>query len=169
MIGLEHQKLQSEFADKFLQLVSPEPNTGCWIWAGHYFKSGYGCFAKFKFKGRKAHRASWVVHHGEIPDGMYVCHKCDNKYCVNPDHLFLGTAKDNIQDYWRKGKGKAPKQESWQKARGIRHGRSKLSEEQVFFIKTNYASNKELAKMFGVDASLIYLIRKGKIWRHIKV
>lgn len=77
--------------------------TGCWIWMRHKMKKGYG---RLRVKGKKmvASRASWVAHNGDIPDGMHVCHRCDNPSCVNPSHLFLGTARDNVQDCISKGR-----------------------------------------------------------------
>jgi hypothetical protein len=77
---------------------------GCWLWRGHASK-GYGLFAEDGLKARKrVHRFSWELHFGEIPTGMLVCHKCDVPRCVRPDHLFLGTHKDNHDDMVRKGR-----------------------------------------------------------------
>jgi hypothetical protein len=81
----------------------PEPNSGCWLWTGSPVGIGYG---RIRANGRHwlAHRASWRVHRGRIPRGRCVLHRCDTPACVNPDHLFLGSLKDNAQDALRKGR-----------------------------------------------------------------
>jgi len=75
----------------------------CWIWMGSRSKKGYGVF-NIKGKQKKAHRISYEFHKGEIPDGLFVCHRCDTPQCINPDHLFLGTNHDNMQDAMNKGR-----------------------------------------------------------------
>ena len=92
-------------ADRFEKYVIPEPMSGCFLWIGSVDGGGYGTF--WDGRGRaKAHRYAWGQKHGPIPEGMHVCHKCDNPPCVNPLHLFLGTAKDNARDKIRKGREK---------------------------------------------------------------
>lgn len=92
-------------AARFSSKYEPVTETGCWIWTASIGGGGYGQIGS---GGRKqpllAHRASWQIHFGQIPDGMQVCHKCDVKLCVNPDHLFLGSQIDNMQDMIRKGR-----------------------------------------------------------------
>ncbi len=87
----------------------PEPNSGCWLWTGatagarNHF---YGVLT-LKSKMQYAHRVSWEFHRGTIPAGLFVCHKCDTPSCINPDHLFLGSPRDNVQDSITKGRTKA--------------------------------------------------------------
>lgn len=75
---------------------------GCWEWTGKIGKNGYGVFFA-NVKAYPAHRKSWQMANGPIPSGMHICHHCDNKKCVRPDHLFVGTHADNMRDAWAKG------------------------------------------------------------------
>lgn len=86
-----------EFANKINENGSLILDTPCWEWMGTKNPNGYGSFSSRYFSGL-AHRASWEIFVGPIPDGLFICHKCDNKSCVNPEHLFLGTQYDNMQD-----------------------------------------------------------------------
>ena len=133
--------------------------TGCWEWLGASMFGGYG---RIKVYGKvvSTHRLSWETFYGKIPGGMLVCHHCDNPSCVNPEHLFLGTHKDNTQDSVYKNRRFIPSGES--------HGRSKLSVDEVLKIKSlnkNQAiSHGKLAKMFGVTKSTITSILVGRTW-----
>jgi hypothetical protein len=89
--------------ERFFRKAIPEPNTGCWLWEGYEPPNKYG---KINIKGKQklAHRVSYEINIGSIPDGMNVLHKCDQPACVNPDHLFIGTQQDNIDDMWAKNR-----------------------------------------------------------------
>jgi hypothetical protein len=91
-----------ERREMFWSRAMPEPNTGCWLWTGVIRRDGYGVFSD-----RAAHRIAYAERHGPIPAGLYVCHRCDVKSCVNPDHLFLGTARENTLDMLAKGRCRA--------------------------------------------------------------
>lgn len=90
---------------RFMQYVYMEPMSGCWLWTGSIAQHGYGVFG-IKGHSQRAHRVSWAMHRGKIPDGLYVCHRCDVPSCVNPAHLFLGTQRDNIHDCIKKGRAR---------------------------------------------------------------
>jgi hypothetical protein len=89
-------------AERFWEKVNVGTPDECWTWAACTNPLGYG-WINVNNSGELAHRISWLINHGEIPEGLVICHKCDNPPCVNPNHLFLGTQKDNMQDYARKG------------------------------------------------------------------
>ncbi len=89
--------------NNFTEKISPEPTSGCWLWtAGE--SHGYGVIGDGHGGAEFAHRASWRIFRGDIPSGMNVCHHCDVPFCVNPDHLFIGTQKDNVRDMANKGR-----------------------------------------------------------------
>lgn len=91
--------------DRFMRYALPEPNSGCWLWTASTF-GGYGQFGMGHGHVVGAHRAAWLLLRGPIPDDLFVLHKCDVKVCVNPDHLFLGTNKDNLDDFVAKYPGR---------------------------------------------------------------
>jgi len=131
----------------------------CWEWQGPKVGNGYG---RARIAGKSpeyAHRLSYMLHYGPIPDGMYVCHHCDNPICVNPHHLFLGTALDNSADKSRKERH----------PRGDRSVVSKLTWDTVRTIRHLYAtgthSQSALGRRFGVSSSTIRFIVHGKTWK----
>lgn len=145
----------SSMRDRFFEQFEPEPNTGCWLWTGSITGRGYGSI-KDKYKTRSAHKASYEIHNGEVPKGMFVCHTCDTPSCVNPQHLFLGTPADNMLDKVKKGRQS--------KLRGESHPSNKLSVDDVLFIRSSSLRNVELTKMFNVHNATISEIRNRKSW-----
>ena len=98
---------------RFWNNISRDSRTGCWPWRAGRFKNGYGAFAYTGHRPGKAHRFSYLLHHGEIPEGALVMHTCDNRICVNPSHLKLGTAGDNARDSVTKGRWMSPARKAW--------------------------------------------------------
>jgi hypothetical protein len=133
----------------------PEPNSGCLLWLGSVYR-GYG---QTSLRGRRliAHRAAWIVAHGDIPDGLFVCHKCDVPSCINPAHLFLGTHDDNMAD--RSAKGRAARM------RGEKNASAKLTQEQADIIRDMPGTQEAVAARFGVNRSVVGKIKRGEIWR----
>lgn len=107
--------ITSAIVRRFFEKVDNTRKKPCWIWTGSKFKNGYGEMRVNGGEKHGAHRISWFIHFGKIPAGLYVCHDCpagDDRACVNPDHLFLGTQKENMQDCSKKGRirnGSSPK------------------------------------------------------------
>lgn len=140
---------------------------GCWYWTGNWNSfNGYGKIM-VKRKYLKAHRFSYIVFKGEIPDGLKVLHSCDNKLCVNPDHLEAGTQKQNILDMYKR-KRRVPY--VFRVKRGSEVKLSKLNEEKALKIKQLLSDNKsvrEICELFGVKESTIRAIKKGQTWKHV--
>lgn len=129
----------------------------CWEWTmSKGKKERYG---RVWFEGRKhkAHRIAYQLYIGEIPEGMCVCHHCDNPSCVNPKHLFLGTRKDNMKDCANKGRIRCP--------RGEHHPRAKLTAADVVEIRTSTVSSRTLAPEYGITSAAIRNIRRGIVWK----
>ena len=140
----------------------PEPNSGCLLWEGAINQGGYGR-VRWNGKGRGAHRMAWQVSRGLIPEGLCVCHKCDVRSCINPDHLFLGTHRDNVIDMWAKGRGSR---------NGLReedHPKNRLSRAQVFVIKADTRTHRKIAEEYGVCSSTVTRIKTGQLWPHLWV
>lgn len=142
--------------------VMPIPHSGCWIWMAYVGWEGYG-EADVNQKRVKAHRLSWISHVGPIPGGMCVCHKCDVPSCVNPDHLFLGTLRDNNEDARRKGRMRGPVLPK----HGERSKLSKLSDSDALAIYLSTDKMVDLAARYGVHPTTIFDIRHQRTRKYL--
>lgn len=130
----------------------------CWLWMGGTDRWGYGLI-KIDGSNKLVHRVTWEFANGPIPEGLFVCHRCDVPACVNPAHLFLGTAKDNMIDMVRKGRNKPGI------ARGEKNGLAKLDWNSVRQIRASQGrSQRSLATEFGVHRDTIGAILRNKAW-----
>lgn len=154
------ESLRERFDAKWI----PEPNSGCWLWEAFTNAGGYGQMTIGKRSDGTilAHRAAWIIYRGDIPEGLGVLHRCDNPPCVNPDHLFLGTEKDNMQDCSRKNRVNKTI-----KLRGVDHANSKLNEAAVRHIRSTRGNTAALAAEYGVTTANIKYVRRGVTWRHV--
>lgn len=145
---------------------------GCWYWVAAKMKNGYG-----SFDGMNAHRFSWILSHGLVPkDRRCVCHKCDNRLCVRPSHLFVGTHKDNMVDASKKGRL------TWKRShkfridpssipRGNTRKQSKLNPTKVKEIRRlreQGGTLRGIASSFGVTSAAIYRVVIRKAWSHVR-
>jgi hypothetical protein len=139
-------------------------NVGCWNWTGAT-KNGYGSITIGSASdgtrhSESTHRASYLEFKGDIPAGMFVCHKCDNKLCINPDHLFVGTNRDNIADCINKG--------LFGNHKGSANSQSTLTDDDVRKIRSSPLSQAEsLAASLGVTRGHVLKIMKGERWAHL--
>jgi hypothetical protein len=149
-------------AAKFWSKVKKTPD--CWLWQGMTNGDGYGLVRQYhgrRSHETRAHRFAYELIVGPIPEGLFVCHKCDVRNCVNPDHLFLGTNTENMQD--AASKQRVP--------HGTKHYRTKLTEDDVRDIRkasARGATRREVAERFGVSTQAIFSIATGRTWRHVK-
>jgi HNH endonuclease len=149
--------------DRFYKKVALNPATGCWEWVGAKYSNGYGNLRRVGL----AHRISWHIHMGE-PGDLCVLHKCDNRKCVNPDHLFLGTRKDNSLDMLRKGRQSKGHKNRCTYIRGEQCPASKLTVDDVLRIRQRVGeSSVDVAKEYGVNRTSIRDIWKGNTWKHV--
>ena len=131
----------------------------CWLWLGAFFKDPRTKLPSYgRFNQGSTHRKAWELTHGPIEKGLSVLHRCDNKACVRPDHLFLGTQADNMKDRNQKGRT----------AHGERHAKAKLNASKIIQIRKDVREQRVIAAEYGVAPSLVNAIKQKKIWRHIE-
>lgn len=161
-------EITQKIINRFFRKVDKEKSiifyngSRCWEWIGAASSGGYGSF-RVKLEIKTAHRISWIIANKEIKDDLFVLHHCDNRLCVNPDHLFLGTNLDNMIDMYNKGRG--------DKSSGENHGMAKLTWHQVREIRRRYKwmgiggeTSTALAKEFNISKKMILLILHNQNW-----
>ena len=135
----------------------------CWNWTGCTDKDGYGRFWwDSKERSIAAPRAAIMVEGGDIPSGMMVCHTCDNRLCVNPNHLYLGNAQSNMSDKMQRGRHKV--------SLGSKNGKATLDESTVKSIRRRYANGEKQADIMrdlGISRQLVHDIVRRRSWKHI--
>lgn len=144
-------KKGAPLAERFMARVYPEPNSGCWLWSGSSVVSGYGIVFLNGVQKITAHRCSWQMHRGPIPEGMDVCHRCDTPACVNPDHLFVAPHRENMIDMVVKG----------------RNPKSTIRPSDIPAIRASTEPARIDAARFGVTPQAIRAIRRGETWTHV--
>lgn len=156
---LPRPRSPEQIIQSFWEKVNRLSDNECWEWKASTRRGGYGQFTSGT--QRVAHRFSWELHNGKIPSGLIVCHKCDNPKCVNPNHLFLGTYKDNMSDKTAKGRGRY--------AYGESSGHAKLTNEKVMAARFEYSNGaliKDIAKKYGVTKEPMRRAIRGLSWKN---
>ena len=142
--------------DRLFDMAIPEPNSGCWLFTGSTNNKGYGQI-RCSGKTHLAHRISFEALNGSA-GGKHILHQCDTPLCVNPEHLWVGTQKDNIIDMWKKKRSPTF---------GESHPFSRLTDTAVREIKSSSEKGRDLAKRFNASEATISMIRRGHTWKHI--
>ena len=155
--------MTSDTIDRFWAKV--RKSRSCWLWTASKLRGGYGSFWSPDDQSMLyAHRVSWALSRGPIPLGLFVLNRCDNPPCVNPDHLFLGTLKDNSQDCIAKRRNVINLPPT---RRGESASASKLTEAQVIEIRQSDEPIVDIARRLGMSVHAIWSIKHGKTWSHL--
>jgi hypothetical protein len=157
---MHHKTTEATFWRKY----TPEPNTGCWLWTGDTYSDGR---PRISMNGKRwiASRLAYTFLYGPIPDGLCVCHTCDNGEigCINPDHLWLGSHQENMDDREKKGRN-GTFSKPHRRPRGTKHGGSKLNEKQLAGIRCDLKlglSYTEIGAKYGINGQIPYRIDKS--------
>ena len=142
--------------DILLTNYKVDSHTGCWLWLGAKISSGYGV-ARYNGANAYTHRVSYETSNGDIPDGLFVLHKCDNPSCMNPEHLFLGTQRENMQDMKEKDRH----------LYGQRNGNARLTDASAKAIKNMSGTHSSIADKFNVSRRTVGFIKSGATWGHV--
>jgi hypothetical protein len=151
--------INSKLLRRFFSKIAKNNDNGCWEYTGAKV-DGYGQFMLFlngKRKNVRAHRLSWEIHNSDIPEELVVCHRCDNRKCVNPEHLFLGTKAENSSDMVSKGR-----QAKWE-----RNNRAKITKddvERIVFLRDSGYTCKQVGEIFGLSKSQVSKIHNRQFW-----
>lgn len=151
-----NDSLLTRFYDRIF--YSPD---GCWYWLGLMHRDGYGLISTNHIT-YTAHRVSYMIHKGEIPKDMHICHSCDNPACVNPDHLWAGTNYDNILDRVKKGRSLL----------GSKHRSAKITEDDARNIKGLMSIGLMptlISRCRKISFTTVRDIRRGITWKHVKI
>lgn len=168
---LKEKRVQSFWS----KITIPENKDLCWEWESGVDKDGYGVFSIDR-GGYRAHRVSYFLSIEIDPMGLLVCHKCDNPACCNPAHLFLGTARENMEDCKSKGRYITGEKNGMVKhpdlvLKGITHYKSKFTESDIIDIRDTFSkkelNQRKLASKYSVSEHTIYCILKGITWKHL--
>lgn len=156
-MGRKAIPLTRNLIESNVQIVS---ESGCWIWMGTEGTRGYGQI-KSRYKTYAAHRVSYQVFKGDVPNGLHVCHTCDTPLCVNPNHLFIGTPMDNSQDMAKKNRH----------AYGAKNGNSKLTEveaKNILAFRDSGQTKTSVGELFDVSRTCVRKIWNGDLWPHLQ-
>lgn len=168
--GHKQKTTKQSREEYFFSRISKDEETGCWNWTAGIDGSGYGLMASGSAVDGtqatiKAHRFSYELHKGPIADGFQACHTCDNRRCANPDHMWLGTSAENMQDMHRKGRANHST-----RPRGENQSKAKLTESQVLEIRRRHSEGEQgakLAREYYVKKEAIYKIVNRQTWKHV--
>lgn len=150
-------KISGTEQERFIRSFKVNGLTGCWEWSSYRDKDGYGTIS-LNYKSVRAHRYSYEFHSGKSANGFLVCHSCDNPGCVNPDHLFIGSAKDNTHDMINKNRDTII---------GEKNCKAKLKDQDIINIRNSNKTTKELMVIYGLTKHSINNIKAKRTWKHL--